>query len=181
MAYKELTHPEKWLILGVPALFIIGYGMHLMYDLAGKITLIGILAPANESLWEHLKMLLIPMISWWCIYYEVNGKKYNINKEKWIFANVISIMFSMLTLLAFYYTYTQAFGIKSLYLDIFDLLLSVTVGQCIGLHIYKHGKGVKIQASICILILFIIVFVTFTFYPPHIPLFKDSASGLYGI
>jgi hypothetical protein len=26
-----------------------------------------------------------------------------------------------------------------------------------------------------------VLFVLFTFYPPHIPLFKDSVSGQYGI
>lgn len=179
--YKQLSQPEKWLLLGVPALSIIGSIMHFVYDVTGHIALIGIFAAVNESIWEHLKLILFPMIGWWCIYYVLNAKKYNINKEKWFFATVIALISSMLTLIAFYYTYTQAFGIESLALDIFDLLLSVTAGQCLGLHIYKHGKGIKVHVSICILAIIIVAFVLFTFVPPHIPLFKDSESGLYGI
>jgi len=87
----------------------------------------------------------------------------------------------MLTVIVFYYTYTQAFGIESLALDVFNLLLSIIVGQSIGLHIYRYGKGIKVQTSIFILALLIIVFAIFTFNPPHLPLFKDSLSGQYGI
>lgn len=179
--YKNLSKPEKWLILGIPALFIIGSVMHFVYDLTGQLALVGAFAPVNESIWEHLKLILLPMIGWWYIYYAVNCKKHHINKEKWFFANVISIIVSMKIVVAFYYTYTYAFGIHSLALDIFDLLLGLIAGQFLGLHIFKYSKGVKIQVSVCILILLVAAFVIFTFNPPHLPLFKDSLSGQYGI
>lgn len=178
---KQFSKLKKWIILGIPVLFIIGSIMHFIYDLSGQMTVIGIFAPVNESVWEHLKMILLPMVGWWSIYYIINRKKYLIDKEKWFFASVSSLIASMLTVSAFYYTYTQAFGIESLILDIFDLLLSIIVGQSLGFHIYKYGKKVNINVSIIIIVLIIIVFVIFTFYPPHIPLFKDATSGQYGI
>ena len=178
---RSLSKPEKWIILGIPVLFILGYFMHIIYDLTGQITLVGMLTPVNESLWEHLKMVLLPMIGWWGFYYYINREKYEINKDKWFFALVIALISSILTILAFYYIYTQAFGIELLALDIFDLLLSVAVGQFLGLHMYKYSKGIKVQISIGILLLLVIVFVIFTFSPPHIPLFQDSISGQYGI
>ncbi len=181
MDNKKLSQPEKWLIFGIPALFVIGGIMHFIYDLTGKVKVMGMFVPVNESIWEHLKMLLLPIIGWWSVYYFINHKKYDLNKDKWFFASVVSIVISMLITLAFYYTYTQAFGIESLVLDIFDLLLSITIGQLIGSHIYKYGKGIKSQISICILILLIAIFAAFTFNPPHIPLFKDSMSGQYGV
>ena len=155
--------------------------MHFVYDLTDKIPLIGLFSPVNESVWEHLKMLLIPIIGWWGIYYAVNGKKLNIDKEKWFLGSIISLLSSMLTMIAFYYTYTGAFGIESLAFDIFDLLLSLLIGQIMGLHVYKYSKGIKSYISIFILVLIVLSFIVFTFYPPHIPIFKDGPSGKYGI
>ncbi|WP_242865876.1 DUF6512 family protein [Desnuesiella massiliensis] len=176
-----MSQPEKWIMLGIPALFIIGSIMHFAYDLTGKIALIGIFSPINESIWEHLKMVLIPIIAWWGAYYGSKGKKYNINKERWFWGTVISIISSMVIIVAFYYTYTQATGIESLALDIFDLFLGIAVGQCLGLHIYKYSKGINIYVSICIMILLIVVFGIFTFNPLYVPLFKDGSSGKYGL
>ena len=59
----------------------------------------------------------------------------------------------MLTILAFNYTYTQAFGIQWLPLDIFNLLFSITVGQFMGLHFYRYSKGIRVFASILISLL----------------------------
>lgn len=126
-------------------------------------------------------MLLLPMIFWWGIYYIVKHKKYNIDKEKWFWVNAIALLSSILTMFAFFYTYTQAFGIESLILNIFDMLLSITVGQLLGLHIYRYGGGAKLYISLFILALLIALFVIFTFITPHLPLFRDSISGRYGI
>lgn len=181
MKYKESSSPEKWLKIGIPVLFAVGFVMHFLYDLTGKSALIGIFAPVNESVWEHLKLLLLPMLVWWGAYYIICGRRYNIDKEKWFFGNVIALITSIITLIAFYYIYTQILGIESLLLDIFDLLLSLAVGQYIGIYAYKHCKGIMIEISILMLISIMVVFGLFTFYPPHTPIFKDSTTGKYGI
>lgn len=181
MNFKSLSPPEKWIILSIPVLFILGSLMHFLYEFTGKITLIGLISPVNESIWEHLKLVLLPIILFWFIYYLLNGTKYNINKEKWFLGCVISLVFSMLTILAFNYTYTQAFGIQWLPLDIFNLLFSITVGQFMGLHFYRYSKGIRVFASILILILILWIFILFTISPPHIPLFRDATTGQFGI
>ena len=171
MKKERFSQPEKWILLGIPALFIIGSLMHFLYDLTGQIAFVGMFAPVNESVWEHLKMVLITTIAWWGIYYSIKCEEYNIDKDKWFFGCLVSLLASMLTMAAFYYTYTGAFGIESLILDIFDLLLSVAVGQLLGLHVYKYSKGIKAGISLFILAMIVILFAVFTFYPPHIPLF----------
>lgn len=181
MNFKSLSPPEKWIILSIPILFILGSLMHFLYDFTGNITLVGLISPVNESIWEHLKLVLLPIILFWFIYYFLNGKKYNINKEKWFLGCVISLVFSMLTILAFNYTYTQAFGIQWLPLDIFNLFLSITVGQFMGLHFYRYSEGVRVFTSLLILILILGIFILFTISPPHIPLFRDATTGQFGI
>ena len=53
----------------------------------------------------------------------------------------------------------------------------------LALHIYNHYSGKKIYFNLCVVVLIFVVllFVIFTFNPPHIPIFKDYYTGTYGI
>ena len=83
----------------------------------------------------------------------------------------------------FFYTYTGAFGIQNLVLDIFSLILGVFIGQLIGLKYYENYKYNKVvfYSSLFICLLGVVLFTYFTFNPPNIPLFVDSTTGLRGI
>ncbi len=177
------TKPEGWILLGIPILSILGSLMHFVYDWTGKITVVGILAPINESVWEHLKLTLYPMILWWLLGYFIFRKKYNISKEQWFSTAVIAVITCPLVILTFYYTYTGALGIESLILDIFSLFLGIIISQFLALHLYKFAKFNTLTyfIAIIIFILLIITFTIFTFTPPHLPLFLDSVTGKYGM
>ncbi|MGG5461240.1 DUF6512 family protein [Clostridium sp. B9] len=181
MRYRDLSAPEKWILKGIPILFIIGAIMHSAYDLSKNNLIVGLFCAVNESIWEHLKMVLIPVILWWVIYYYFKCSKYSINKNKWFQSALIALITSLITIPMLYYFYTQAFGVELIVVDIIILLLAIIFGQLLGLHIYRHGKGVNSIIIIMIFVALIAMFMIFTFYPPQIPLFKDSISGSYGI
>ena len=65
--------------------------------------------------------------------------------------------------------------------DILILFLADLFGQLLGLHVYRHGKGIPALLVIFIFIVLVILFAVFTFYPPQIPWFRDGVSGKYGI
>lgn len=181
MRYKALSPPEKWIIKGIPILFIIGSLMHFLYEISGKNIFVGLISAVNESIWEHSKMVLWPVICWWSIYYMINGKKNNININKWFTAGLIALLTALLTIPMIYYFYTGAFGVEILIIDISILFFAVLFGQILGFHFYKYYKGIKASISIRIFIILILVFAIFTLYPPKLPLFKDGQSGGYGI
>ncbi|MDZ5253734.1 DUF6512 family protein [Clostridium sp. LIBA-8841] len=181
MKYRDLSAPEKWILKGIPTLFVIGTIMHFAYDLSKNNPIVGLFAAVNESIWEHSKMVLIPVILWWVLYYYFKGKQYSINKNKWFQSALVTLIISLITIPMLYYFYTQAFGVELLVVDIIILLLAIIFGQLLGLHIYKHGKGVNSSIIIIVFIVLIVMFMIFTFYPPHIPLFQDGISGGYGI
>jgi hypothetical protein len=180
---SRVPKAEKWILLGIPALILIGFPMHYLYEWSGKLTIAGIFLPVNESIWEHLKLALWPMILWWFLWYIINEKKYAVSREKWIPSATAAVVTYLLVLLAFHYTYKGVFGFESLALDIFSFILGIILGQLLGLHIYIHSDfriSVTYIAS-AVLILVIAAFTLFTFAPPHIPLFKDMPTGTYGI
>lgn len=174
---------QNWILLGIPVLGIVGCLMHFVYEWSGNSTIVGIFAPTNESLWEHLKMIFWPMLIWWLAEYFILGKNNKIYASQWFTSCAVAELVCPLVILSFYYTYTGALGIESLILDIFSLFLGVAVAQCLALHVYKYARFSQycLYISIAILILLAVIFTVFTFAPPHIPLFKDSMTGKYGI
>ena len=60
-----LGKAERQILVGVPVLFLAGTLIHFLYGLSGEFFLVGLLAPVNESVWEHLKLALWPTTLWW--------------------------------------------------------------------------------------------------------------------
>jgi len=174
---------QYWILLGIPVLFIIGSLMHFAYEWSGNSVIVGIFAPINESVWEHLKLTFWPMLIWWIIGYFLFNSSNKMAASQWFVPCAVAELSCPLAIMSFFYTYTGAFGIESLALDIFSLFLGLAIAQLLALHLYKHGKfsHLCLYAAIVVLILLAVAFTVFTFDPPHIPLFMDSVTGKFGI
>lgn len=162
-------------------LFFLGTLFHFLYDWSGQIQIIGAISAVNESVWEHCKMVVFPIIAWWCLYYIFSSKPNEINASKWFAGALAALLTAFISIPFCYYFYTQAFGVELLVVDIFILLFALLLGQSIGLHFYKYSKRINIAISITSIILVALIFIIFTFYPPHLPIFMDSSNGTYGI
>lgn len=174
---------KRWILFGIPLLFLLGSPMHFIYEWSGNLTIVGIFAPVNESVWEHLKLTFWPMLIFWLWGYSVLGQRFGIPINRWLVSCAAAELACPLVIVAFFYTYTGAFGIESLIIDIFSLLLALVIAQVLALHIYKYAKlkPYSLYMAAAILILLAAAFTVFTFAPPHIPLFKDSLTGSYGL
>jgi hypothetical protein len=181
MAHRAFSSPQKWIIAGIPVLFGIGAIMHFSYGLLGEKVMVGLFAPVNESIWEHSKMVLWPVILWWSLYYFFQHSKQQIDKNKWFTGALAALLISLVAMPMLYYFYTGAFGTELLLVDILILLLSLLLGQLVGLHIYSRGKGIPAGFTAAIFAVLVLVFMLFTFFPPQIPLLRDGVTGSYGI
>ncbi|MFT8351419.1 DUF6512 family protein [Clostridium saccharoperbutylacetonicum] len=178
---NTIFKPYIWFLLGIPFIFLLGSFMHFAYDLSGNSTLIGIFAPVNESIWEHLKLSVYPTFAWFIFGYLLFEIKINI--YTWFTSCVISVIVSALIIVSFYYTYTGALGIHSLFLDIFSLFLGILIAQGLAFHIYNYANT-NIFVFIIALLLSCTIFITFTkftFSPPKFPIFMDPVTKQYGI
>lgn len=173
----------SFILWGIPILITFGYIMHGLYEWAGYSKVVGIFAPVNESVWEHLKLTFWPILIWWIMGYFLYGAQDFAFIAPWFVSCTVSEIACLLAIITFYYTYTGSLGIKSLILDIFSLFLGVAVGQGSALYMFKHVKleYCHLYGAVTILTILAALFAIFTFNPPHIPLFKDSPTGKYGI
>lgn len=174
---------RRWVLLGIPIIFIVGSLMHFVYDWSGNLKIVGIFAPVNESVWEHLKLGYWPILIWWIVGYFILGRKNISSVSQWFVSCVVAELSCLLFIISFFYSYTGAFGIESLILDILSFFLGVTIGQITALHIYTYAKTnfISLFLSKIILVLLALAFVVFTFAPPHIPIFMDPITNQYGI
>lgn len=181
MNYKKLSSGEKAIIISIPILFVVGTSFHFLYELCGNNFIIGLFVSVNESVFEHTKLVMLPVMLWWIIYYIIKGKKYNINKNKWFTASLVSLITSILLIPFIFYFYTQAFGVELLIFDIIIFLVAIICGQFLGLHFYKYSNGFNYKFVIIIFIIIFVLYLLFTLIPPELPIFKDTSTNIYGM
>lgn len=178
---KPLSSPEKWILAGIPVLFVAGAILHFVYQISGESPIVALFAPVNESIWEHTKLVLWPMMLWWVLYDLFCGKQNEINRNKWYEGALFALITSLFSIPLLYYFYTGAFGVECFWVDILILLAALLFGQLLGLHVYRNGRGICVTLVLGIFVALALLYGLFTFYPPHIPLFEDSLTGSYGI
>ncbi|QNU66090.1 hypothetical protein EHE19_014545 [Ruminiclostridium herbifermentans] len=167
-------------IVGVLFTLVAGAILHFAYEWSGNNLIVAMLAPINESVWEHLKILVTPMLFYFVIEYFTYGKK----TANFVPVRVLSIIIGMLVIIVSYYTYSGIIGSKYLVADIGTFVLGTLVAYWASYKMlqsqYFGSKKADILGWIGLVFLIFIVII-FTFSPPHIALFKDFSTGAYGL
>lgn len=174
-----MRRAKKWILWGIPLLFAVGSLFHFIYEFTGNLFAVGLFAPVNESVFEHTKLVVLPLFLWWLAF--LIPKQNRLNLDKWLTAALVSIIVSAVTIPMLFYFYTGAFGVELLWVDIIILLLALAAGQLLGLHYLRYGRGIPWQAAFVLLVLVLALFVLGTLSPPKLPIFRDGLTGLYGI
>lgn len=180
MKNQQSRTQRAWLY-SIPLLFIIGSTFHFLYDFSGNSPIIGAIAAVNESIWEHQKMVVLPILSWWIIYYFLKRNKQQINRDKWFTGLATALIVAIFSMPMIFYFYSSALGRHFLVVDISLVFVSIALGQTIGNHIYSYAKAMPFFVSVSIILVIVIAFIIFTFFPQLIPWFRDSLTGGYGI
>lgn len=162
---------ETYTLIGILVLFVVGSLFHFLYSLTGECFIVGLFVPINESIFEHTKMVVLPIFIWWFIFYLFRKKDLFVNA--WFTSALIAMISAIIAIPMLFYFYSQAFGIESLVIDILILLISLAIGQILGLHYYRHGKGIEYHFAIFLMIVIIILFAFFTINPPAFPIFNS--------
>ena len=176
---KKHFNPETYILLGIPAVFFLGALFHFLYELSGNLPAVGMIAPVNESVFEHMKLASLPVALWWGIG-ALFLKKW-LRPNAWFTAALLSMVTAIVTIPLLHYFHTGAFGIHSVAVDILNFLLSVTLGQLLGLHLYRHCRGMDWRLSLLLMLAILVLFAALTLSPPGLPLFRDPETGMYGM
>ena len=133
----------------------------------------------NESVWEHLKLGYWSLVFFSIIEYIFISNKVN----NFFFGKALGIFSMQAFIIIFFYSYNAILGYEILFLDIVSYIVGAIICQSISYKILMAkdlGNTIKFL-SIIFLILHGVILIIFTFYPPRLPIFKDSNSNTYGI
>lgn len=161
-------------------LFVIGFGsvLHFIYGWTNHSSVIGLFAPVNESVWEHLKLGFWSLTIFSIPEYFFIGKKVN----NFFMAKLAGVIALEMVIVVVFYTYTAIWGKDLLVIDIGSYIAGAILCQVIATQIFLKTKQNKQVNALAIAGIMLIAFILmlFTYITPRIPLFQDNNTGEYG-
>lgn len=167
----------KFEILSTIFIMILGTILHFTYEWFNNNVVVGAFSAVNESTWEHLKLLFFPMLLTTIIGYILFKK----DITNYLCAKTRGIIAALAFIIIFFYTYTGIIGTNFAILDIGSFFIAVILGEYVTYKSINSKPYCNNIIAIIILLILFTFFIAFTFLPPHIGLFKDPISGMFGI
>ena len=165
-------------LIGVIVAFLLCFPLHFLYD---KIPcfLTSVIAPVNESIAEHMKILFGSILISGVIQ-KIIVKVKHLPYKNICISNVVAAFLSIPIFLVIYLPIYNSFG-EYLPLTIFLMLLAIIISQIISIFIINK-KDLKMEnLSIVLVIIIYIIFGLLTYFPPQNELFLDPINITYGI
>ena len=154
--------------------------LQFVYEWSGGSIAAAVFSGVNESVWEHMKLLVMPVFLFTAAQMWAQGES---------LPNLPAVRAASLTAGVFiipvlYYTYTGALGFRVLWVDMGIFYLAAALTFWLDGRLVRTGRFSSVWAQvlgIAALWALVFVFVWCTFRPPHLPLWQDPVTGGYGI
>lgn len=167
----HMTKKHLYLLIG-GAIFVSTAGtlLHFLYEWTGQSRLAALIAPVNESTWEHMKLIFFPML----FYSLIAAAPLRTACPHALSALFSGMIWGTCLIPAAFYTYTGILGYHIAFIDIALFYVSVLVAFIIAYRALCRRRFRKASEYIwpVIVLIFLAAFVRFTFNPPSIGLFK---------
>ncbi len=158
-------------------ILITGVILHFLYEWSNNNPFIGTFSAINESTWEHLKLLFFPMFITTIIGY-IYSKKIVSN---YLCVKTKALLLSLSFIVVFFYTYTGIIRANFGFINIGSFIMAILLEEFYTIKSVSNYLDCNTIFWVGIWIILAILFIIFTFYPPHIGLFKDPITNSFGI
>jgi hypothetical protein len=169
----------KWEIIGFFIISLVGSAFHFCYEWSGFFKPLALFCAVNESVWEHVKMGFWPAVFYAIAEFFAFGKY----KKNFLAAKTGALYMIPIIIIVVYYLLEAILGKHAVWIDITLFIAAILISQRFSYKVitsYKDYRRYNVLSYI-LLILIVIAFSLFTFFPPHMELFKDPPTGAYGI
>jgi hypothetical protein len=161
-------------------LFVIFFGsaMHFIYGWSGQFSFIGLFAPVNESVWEHLKLGYWSLALFAVPEYAFLGKK----SVGFVLAKLAGVLVLEITIVSIYYAYAAVAGRDLLIVDIGSYVVGAILCQLVTMRLIGRGKHSKASNALGGLGIAVLaaLFMLFTYRTPRLEIFRDGNTNGYG-
>lgn len=167
-----------WQFAGFVFTAVVGTLLHFLFDWSGGSAFVGLFSAVNESIWEHMKLIVFPMLLFACTAWFVIGKQY---PSFWC-VSAIGVVTAAALIPTLYYLYSGALGVSSDYVNITIFYVAAAFAYWLQARLFLCGLcGCRPFVAVAVLVGLAVAFWVLTFYPVCIPLFEDPLTGMYGI
>ena len=125
----------KYEVSGFIFVGVIGTLDHFLFEWFDSNVVVGLFCPVNESVWEHLKLLFFPYLIWTVIEYFLLREQHN-----YFCSKLKGIVFGMVFIVTFFYTYSGVTGKVSTFIDILSFFIGAAVAFIISYEFMRNGK-----------------------------------------
>ncbi len=167
-----------WQLMGFAVTSLVGTILHFLYDWSGENIIAALFSGVNESTWEHMKLLFIPMFIFSIV------QSFFFKEFECFWKNKLrGILLGLMLIPVIFYTYNGVIGRSPDWFNIAIFFISAAVSYIYEARQFNKGdtKCKNKYLPFAILCLLFAAFVLFTFFTPYIAVFKDPISGSYGI
>ncbi len=167
-----------WQLMGFAVTSLAGTILHFLYDWSGENIIAVLFSGVNESTWEHMKLLFIPMF----VFSIVQSFFFKEFECYWK-TKLRGILLGLMLIPVIFYTYNGVIGRSPDWFNIAIFFISAAASYIYEARQFNKGdtKCKHEYLPFAILCLLLVAFVMFTFFTPQIAVFKDPISGSYGI
>ena len=168
---------SMWQIAGFLFTALAGTLLHFLYDWTGQSLWSALISGVNESTWEHMKLLYVPLF----LFAAVQSAFFPEQKNFWC-VKLIGTMLGLGLIPVLFYTYNGAFGPSPDWLNISIFYLAAAVVFFIETKLFRRlERPCRPLWALLALLGIGLLFAVFTFAPLRLPLFEDPITGTYGI
>ena len=159
-----------YLISGFIFTAVFGTLSHFFYGWSDGNPLIGLISPVNESTWEHMKLVFFPVLIW---SFFITGSGSNLSPALRP-ALLLGGFIGTLMIPVLFYTYSGILGHNVTGIDIAIFFVNAFLAFFCAWRLQNSRIIYQKRTVIYILtVLFLVLFILFTFLPPDIGLFAE--------
>ena len=167
-----------WQLMGFAVTSLGGTLLHFSYDWLGETVWIASISGVNESTWEHMKLLFVPMF----IFAVVQSFFFKDQEDFWC-VKLRGILLGIILIPVIFYTYNGVIGKSPDWINIGIFFICAAIAYIYETKLFK-SESLSCRSpklAIAVLCAISLLFVVFTFATPEIGIFKDPLTGTYGI
>ena len=166
-----------WQWAGFIVVCVLGVFFHFLYDITNQNIIVALFSPVNESVWEHIKLVFFPML----IFALIEKKYIEVESKRFFCVKFIGIISGVFLIPIMFYTINGVFGNTPDWINIAIFFVVTAICFFAETKLFKN-EYINCDSSVMVLLIAIVVlFVIWTFDPPHIPIFEDPVTKTYGI
>lgn len=169
-----------WELGGFLFVGALGTLLHFVYEWSGGSIPAACVSAVNESAWEHMKLLFVPLFLFSVVQVCLLGRNY----PNLLAVRALGALTGIALIPVLFYTYTGVLGRSVDWVNITIFFLADLGAFLVDFALLRRGKlsvGWQQILGLAVLWGLAFCFVWCTFRPVHLPLWRDPVTEMYGM